>query len=212
MVRTCLLTFDDVLDDIKGYKNWRVFSDTKMNARRPQRCIVPGSPTLLIKTRLVTLVQYVQYISQNFKYSFHNEKTYVNFCNFLCVFENPKCWQHWLLSVLLTQKQWTWQTYFQYRRMYCEDSLLTTITFSYILGSTHKTPNGFFMFRYEMSIKWRLQNKKPLSADFSKLLRDNKLQENLLLTWQYCILTKWFSNWGFEKKSFIYQIVNFVGN
>ena len=75
-----------------------------------------------------------------------------------------------------------------------------------------KLQMGFFMFRYEMSIKWRLQNKKPLSADFSKLLRDNKLQENLLLTWQDCILTKSFSNRGFKKKSFIYQIVHFVGN
>ena len=32
MVRTLLLlTFDDVQDDIKGYKNWRVFTGTKMN-------------------------------------------------------------------------------------------------------------------------------------------------------------------------------------
>ena len=198
MVRTCLLTFDDVLDDIKGYKNWRVFSDTKMNARRPKRCIVPVLPTLCITLLLYQYDWYGLILLYD---------TLLRLTNI-----HLKSWGHWLLSVLLTQKQWTWQTYFQYRRMYYEDSLLTTITFSYILGSTHKTPNGFFMFRYEMSIKWRLQNKKPLSAYFLKLLRDNKLQENLLLTRQYCILTKCFSNWDFEKKSSIYQIVNFVGN
>ena len=48
--------------------------------------------------------------------------------------------------------------------------------------------------------------------DFLKLLWDYKLQENLLLTRQQSILTKFLSKWGFGKKWYIYQIFHFVGN